>query len=104
MFIANEHANGTSKSEMPSGMSADKYRKLVSLLQPWLTHIDDKLEDYNFEIFIIKIYYRKYKHSNFHNPPISYPILNKLLQISVKKSSISIAKKTFNTIGMRAQQ
>jgi len=41
-LLANEHANGTSNSELPSGMSVEKFRKIVNLIQPWSTHIDER--------------------------------------------------------------
>lgn len=41
--LANEYANGTSESEIPSGMTPEKFRQLVNIIQPWSNHVDDKL-------------------------------------------------------------
>ena len=41
--LANEYANGTSDSEIPAGMTPEKFRQLVNIIQPWSSHVDDKL-------------------------------------------------------------
>ena len=41
--LANEYANGTSESEIPSGMTPEKFHQLVNIIQPWSNHVDDKL-------------------------------------------------------------